>query len=136
MRGKMCRICRIALLGGAISAALLVGFAPPVEAGHVTPVSPTLIDRGRGFVYFTLYNGWSEPITRLFGKVYGYGRPDLKTPALLNNPDQAGMKVSFGEHLPGSYAMYRFKIPTGWAVFPRYALEVREENYFTKRVYR
>ncbi len=129
----MCRFCRIVAIALAISAGMLI-FAPrPTEAGYAIPASPTLVDRNQGFVYFTVYNAWNQPISRLFGKVYGYGLQGFRSPALINNPDQSGMKVSLGAHLPGTYALYRFKTPVGWTIFPRYALSVAEENIFHMR---
>ncbi|MBF0169669.1 MAG: hypothetical protein HQK87_01045 [Nitrospinae bacterium] len=129
----MSRFCRIVAMAMAISAGMSLMAPRIAEAAYAKAVPPTLVDRGDGFVYFTVYNGWSHPITNLFGKVYGYGLRGLRGAMLINNPDQAGMKVSIGLHRPGTYALYRFKTPEGWTVFPRYALTLVEENLFHKR---
>lgn len=121
----MKRIAVICLLLGAI-------FAMPSlsVAANAVQIEPVYIDRDCGFVYFIVQNRWNQSINKLYGWVYGYGLPRISGVMLINNPHSPGMKVSLGGHIPGSAAMYRFKLPEGMTVFPQYTLIVNDDSIF------
>lgn len=121
----MKRIAVICLLLGAI-------FAMPSlsVAANAVQIEPVYIDRDCGFVYFIVQNRWNQSINKLYGWVYGYGFPRISGVMLINNPHSPGMKVSLGGHIPGSAAMYRFKLPEGMTVFPQYTLIVNDDSIF------
>lgn len=121
----MKRIAVICVLIGAI-------FAIPTlsSAGKAIQLEPVYIDRDKGFVYFLVQNRWEKNITSLYGWVYGHGLPKIPGVMLTNNPHSPGMKVSLGGHIPGSTAMYRFKLPEEMTVFPHYNLVINDDSLF------
>lgn len=121
----MSRIAAISLLFMALFAQQGYSFA-----GKALQLGPTFIDRENGYVYFLVHNGWDRKIVNLFGSVYGYGLPNIPGAMLVNNPHSRGMKVSLGEHIPNSTAMYRFMLSTDLAVFPGYKLVVNDDSLF------
>lgn len=121
----MKRIAVICVLLGAIFA------IPPLSsAGRAIQLDPVYIDRDNGFVYFLVQNRWEKNITSLYGWVYGHGLPKFPGAHLTNNPHSPGMKVSLGGHIPGSTAMYRFKLPEEMTVFPNYNLVINDNSLF------
>lgn len=130
----MKRIAVICLLFGAIFA--LPGFS---SAQNAVQLDPVYIDRDNGFIYFLVLNRWGKDINSLYGRVYGYGLPKIPGIMLTNNPHSPGMKVSLGGHLPGSSALYRFRLPEEMTVFPHYNLVINDDSLFhpvTTRAYR
>jgi hypothetical protein len=121
----MKRIAVICILLGAIFA-----FPCLSSAGKAVQLEPVYIDRDNGFVYFLIYNKWDKYINSLYGRVYGYGLPKIHGIMLTNNPHSPGMKVSLGGHVPGSTAMYRFKLPEEMTVFPHYTLVINDDSLF------
>jgi hypothetical protein len=128
---NMKRFAVICLLFGAIFA--LPGFA---SAGNAVQLEPVYIDRDNGFVYFIVQNRWDRDISKLYGWVYGYGLPKIPGIMLTNNPHSPGMKVSLGGHIPGSSAMYRFKLPEEMTVFPQYSLVLNDDSVFHSQLTR
>jgi hypothetical protein len=121
----MKRIAVICLLFVAIFA--LPGLS---VAENAVQLEPVYIDRDNGYVYFIVQNRWDQDIKKLYGWVYGHGLPKIHGIMLANNPHSPGMKVSLGEHIPRSSAMYRFKLPEEMTVFPHYRLVVNDDSVF------
>jgi len=116
----------------ALTAAIFAwpGHACAQSAVQLTPV---FIDKDHGYVYFLVRNRSAETINNLFGWVYGYGSEERPGTHLINNPHAQGMKVSLGDHVPGSVAMYRFMIPENWMNYPRFSLLVADDGLFYPR---
>lgn len=121
----MKRIAVICMLLGAI-------FAMPAlsEASNAVTLEPVYIDRENGYVFFIVQNRWDRDIDKLYGWVYGYGLPRIQGLMLANNPHSPGMKVSLGGHIPGSAAMYRFRLPEEMTAFPHYNLVIHDDSVF------
>ncbi len=98
--------------------------ATPVMGQNASQLLPVYLDQQNGFVYFLVQNNGSKTIYNLFGWVYGSGSPSRKGVYLINNPNQEGMKISLGEHVPGSAAMYRFPVTADNMDFTEYRLAV------------
>ncbi len=114
-------------LVGLISAffAFSLLFHPPgANAQSATAVRPVMVDRENGFVMFVVKNNWSETIGSLFGKVYAYAKAGGGVAAVVNNPNAGAIKISLGEHRPGTYALYRFKVPEDALYYPDYRLYI------------
>lgn len=100
-------------------------FQPSVaNAQSAVAVRPVMIDRENGFVMFMVKNNWTDTIGTLFGKVYAYAKAGGGVAAVVNNPNAGAIKISIGEHRPGSYALYRFQIPEDALNYPDYRLYI------------
>ncbi|MGK7345587.1 MAG: hypothetical protein ACNS63_07240 [Candidatus Nitrospinota bacterium M3_3B_026] len=128
MSGKGTKILLAAALAAAISAR-----PGPAMGQSAVQLTPVMVDRAGGFVYFLVMNKGLHTIENLFGWVYGHGAPEAPGAYLVNNPHAQGQKVSLGEHVPGSAAMYRFAVAEAGAFFPRYTLLVSDKSIFHKR---
>ena len=104
------------------------GHAMGQSAAQLTPV---YVDRDGGHIYFLVRNRGVDTIHNLFGWVYGYGARERPGAYLVNNPHAQGLKVSLGDHVPGSVAMYRFTATASlWLYFPAYTLLVSDSSLF------
>lgn len=115
----------------AITAALvwaIFSWVAPADAENAVQLTPVYIDRGAGYVYFLVGNRGDRTISNLYGWVYGFGSSERPGAYLLNNPHSQGLKVSLGDHRPGTVAMYRFMTPPEKLLFQNYFLIVQDEG--------
>lgn len=128
MSGKVTKILLAAALAAAISAR-----PGPAMGQNAVQLTPVMVDRADGFVYFLVMNKGPHTISSLFGWVYGHGAPEAPGAYLVNNPHARAQKVSLGGHVPGSVAMYRFAVSEAGAFFPAYTLLVSDRSLFHER---
>lgn len=108
------------------------GASSTTQASTAQQLSPVYIDPDHGFIYFLVANNGFKTIKNLFGTVYGYGSPVRRGTWQVNNPHSEGLKVSLGDHRPGSAALYRFMVTRDNMDFTGYRLTIKEESLFFK----
>jgi len=106
------------------------GVSSPAQSLTVEQLSPVYVDPDSGFVYFLVKNNGYRTINNLFGTVYGYGSLVRSGTWRVNNQHSQGIKVSLGDHRPGSTALYRFMVTPDNMDFSNFMLKINENSLF------
>ncbi len=130
---RMLRICRNSvktfrqLAFASAIIAVLCGNELAEPGPLALQLNPVYTDVERGYAYFLVRNRWNVPINALYGRIYGYDDQYY----LVNNPNVNGLKVSLGDHVPGSAALYRFKIYLDRKMLSQFSLQVDDRSIFS-----